>query len=94
MENHTDVKARAGDAAIEQPGFATRRRDQAGKQFEQRALAAAGGSDDAEKFASRDIELDLLERDDRAAFHRVVGLGERQAPNGLAAASDAEGVRF
>jgi hypothetical protein len=60
MESRTDLEQRA-DATLDRRTSRRRRRD-AGEQLEQRALAGAVSSDEAERLAVRHVERDVTER--------------------------------
>src|SRR3954465_4503138 len=61
LKHHGTIRARRIDLAILQQHAAAGNFDQASDEIEERALAAAGMADPADKFALRDAERDVLE---------------------------------
>src|SRR5450755_1843787 len=83
LEDETDfVAPETGERVVGEPGdglavdadLASGRAVQAADQIEERGLAGAGGADDGNHLAARDLEIDRFERGDLALA--VIDLGD------------------
>src|SRR5258708_12061634 len=61
LEDHTDVTARSRDGSAAKAHLAVRRRQDAGQDLEERALSAAGRSDDCDKLTLATFQIHLLQ---------------------------------
>ena len=67
LEHDTAVRARSGHGGVAQPDTALRGGFEAGEDAQQRALAAAAGSDNGDEFAGGNVQVDVSHREDAFA---------------------------
>src|SRR3954463_5164784 len=79
LEDDSYVAARSGDGRAPELDLPAARRKQPGEDLEQSRLAATRRSDESDELALPDVEVDVLEGEDRAARSRVL---LAQSPHG------------
>lgn len=76
LENHAEIGARPDDWPIVDEDDAGGRGLEAGEDADERRLAAAGRPNDAKKFAPMRHDIDVAQRDRRAAIRQAENLAE------------------